>query len=49
MLDFDGPNDWELEGLQTHRKDRKDLTSEERRDLWFAAALLLAVMCSDWL
>lgn len=47
MLDFDGPNDWvELEGLQPHRKD---LTSEERRELWLATALLLAVMCSDWL
>jgi hypothetical protein len=47
MLDFDGPSDWvELEARSSHRKD---LNPKERRELWLAAVLLLAVICGDWL
>jgi len=46
MLDFDGPNDWvELERMSS---DRKELSPEERSQLWLAAVLLLAVICGDW-
>jgi hypothetical protein len=47
MLDFDGPSDWaELKRKSSHRMD---LNPKERRALWLAAVLLLAVICGDWL
>lgn len=47
MLRFDRPSDWvELEKVSLHHQD---LSPKERRELWLAAVLLVAVMCSDWL
>jgi hypothetical protein len=48
MLDFDGPSDW-IELEKTPSSHRKDLNPKERRELWLAAVLLVATLCSDWL
>ena len=47
MLDFDGPSNWvELERISSHRRNLKP---KERAELWLAAVLLVAAICSDWL